>query len=85
MNKETVTIGEAIKVVDEHGVQHDALCTQNWGNDTGEKNTINIVYISKDANKRDQYGAQKEHLSSCQHRDMTTAPGRYWFKHGTRK
>ena len=82
---ETVKIGEAIKVVDEVGVQHDALCTTNWGNDTTEKNTINVVFVSKDPAKRDQYGQQKEHLSSCQHRDVTTAPGRYWFKNGDRK
>lgn len=85
MQGEIVKQGQAVKVVDELGVLHDGLVTANWGNDNQPSGCINVVYVSKDEKKRDQYGQQKEHLSSCSHRDMTSAPGRYWFITGDRK
>lgn len=71
-------IGDAIKVVDEVGVEHDALVTVYWG---GEDPTgpLNAVYVSSDASKHDPYGRQLERLSSLSHKSKTSAPGRYWF------
>lgn len=88
-----VEIGQAVIFSDEHGVEHDALVTQNWGNpgfdadrpfqhdsDPAKTNwppAINIVYIAKDERK-DQYGKQTVHESSVAFKATTTAPGRYW-------
>lgn len=89
MYGEKVKIGQGIKVVDEHGVQHDGLCVANhWSGDeepTHEITVANVTYVSKDPNKTDNYGRQKEMIMSCSHRDSTTAPGRYWFIEGGRK
>lgn len=78
----TIEIGQHIKVVDEVGNLHDGLVTECWGQTVlkdGYRPTINVVFLSADAAKRDQYGRQSEHLSSCQHKTMTTAPGRFWY------
>lgn len=39
---------------------------------------INVVYVSLDRSKRDPYGSQVERASSVQHKNQTTAHGRYW-------
>jgi hypothetical protein len=81
----TIDIGDGIKVVDSHGVQHDALVSQHWGD--GRKTlkegefmpTINVAFISSDSTKTDQYGRQIERDTSVPHKSNTDAPGRYWF------
>jgi hypothetical protein len=86
MNGEVVQTGQAVKVVDEVGVLHDGLVTNAWGEGSGNvQNCINVLFVTKDPNKRDQYGEQIERLSSCTHRDGTSAPGRYWYIAGDRK
>jgi hypothetical protein len=75
MDQETCNkVGTAVKVVDEVGVLHHGLVTNCWGG-----SCLNVAFLSADESKVDQYGRQTEHLSSCSHRDGTTAPGRYWF------
>lgn len=74
--------GDAVFVVDEVGVLHNGLVTNGWGSKNA---TINVLFLTLDENKRDQYGTQIERLSSCSHRENTSAPGRYWFKSGDRK
>ncbi len=82
MQGEVVKIGSAVKVVDETGVLHNGLVT-NWASESGPSTYINVVYLSVDPKAQDQYGRQKEHLSSCSHRDVTgDCPGRYWFVEG---
>ena len=78
---EAVRMGQHVTVVDELGVRHDGLVTANWGSHVpGCTSTcINVVYVSSDMAKHDCYGQQKEHMSSCSHATMTTAPGRYWY------
>lgn len=91
-NKEDVrpvSAGDAIVVVDERYVQHDALvvCVHGSfgtvaGTDLPYIPCINAVYISADEAKSDGYGRQVERLSSLQHYsqgpgNMPTA-GRYW-------
>jgi len=89
-----VQIGSAVKVADENGVVHDALVTQPWGSGPGPDGTteydeskgpvqlaINVVFVSADPSKRDCYGRQTEHLSSCMHRSASGGcPGRYWWQ-----
>jgi len=76
-------IGGHVKVVDEHGVVHDGLVTQQWGTSKvrdGEAGpTINVLFVVDDETRRDPYGNQIERLSSCSHKRMTQAPGRYWY------
>lgn len=82
MNGEVVQTGQTVKVVDEVGVLHDGLVTNAWGEgDSNVQNCINVLFVTKDPAKRDQI----ERLSSCSHRDDTSAPGRYWFITGDRK
>lgn len=91
--KRTVSEGQAIKVVDEFGVLRDALVTRSWSPATngiveyddavegGVKLAINIVYVSSDPKRTDQYGQQKEHLCSVSHRTVRgDCPGRYWYQ-----
>ncbi len=86
MSGEIVKIGQAVKVVDEVGVLHDGLCTNRWGQPDAPQTCINVVFCSSDENKGDTYGRQKEHLSSCAHRDAAgSTVGRYWFIEGAVK
>jgi len=81
----TISIGDAVKVVDEVGTLHDGLVTQQWGQpgrvikDGENPPAINVMYLSADEMKTDPYGRQIERLSSCSHRSTTTAPGRFWY------
>ena len=87
----TVKIGDAVKVVDEVGIEHDALVTASWGSGSqGEQQydeaeqvflAINVVFVSSDPLKTDCYGRQKEHLSSVAHRSVKgECLGRYWWQ-----
>lgn len=75
--------GMFVKVVDEVGVLHDGLVTNNWGDCDVEDGkagpTINVLFVSDDQSKTDQYGTQIERLSSCSHKLNSHAPGRYWY------
>jgi hypothetical protein len=71
-----------VKVVDEVGVLHNGLVTADWGTPGQPSTCTNVLFLSADEAARDQYGRQVERLSSCSHRDSTTAPGRYWFIEG---
>jgi hypothetical protein len=80
----TISIGDHVKVVDESGQLHDGLVSEQWGQPgrvltAGNYPAINVLYLSKDAEKRDPYGRQIERLSSCSHKSTTTAPGRFWY------
>lgn len=70
---EVVAMGQAVKVVDEYSVVHDGLVTNQWGA-KGRSTCINVAWVSKDVRKRDDYGQQKEHLSSCSHASQQDAP-----------
>ncbi len=75
--------GMHVKVVDEVGTLHDGLVTNCWGNNEVEDGkagpTINVLFVTSDPTKRDQYGEQIERLSSCSHKLNSHAPGRYWY------
>jgi hypothetical protein len=84
-----VGVGDVVRIVDEHYVEHVGLVTTVHG-EFGKEYTpgvtwvpcINAVYVSKDASKRDPYGNQLERLSSLQHLSQgpnnMPKPGRYW-------
>jgi hypothetical protein len=50
------------------------------GNGYGPENqpTINLVYVSTDEQKTDNYGRQIERRSSVVHKSNQGAPGYYW-------
>lgn len=88
-----VTVGNAVKVVDEFGVEHDGLVTAVWGDPNGAVTfeyddskpvhcLINVTYVSNDPAKTDCYGRQLErNLTSTCHRSAAGGcPGRYWFQ-----
>ena len=84
MNKErSIKNGDHVMVMDERSVLHDGLVTNCWASGPtkdGEPGpTINVLFVTADESKRDQYGDQIERLSSCSHKLRTTAPGRYWY------
>lgn len=86
MNRK-VNIGTRVKVKDEFAVEHDALVTNAWPDgveydDAGTVNlAINVVFVSSDPSKQDQYGRQTEHLTSVMHRSACgDCPGRHWWQ-----
>ena len=68
-----LTNGCAVEYVDEVGVPHDALVTCVHG-----PNVINLVYVTKQLDKTDQYGYQLERVSSCTIEGQYAAHGRFF-------
>lgn len=58
-----VNVGSVVKYFDEHNVEHNGLVTAVWSQDC-----INILYVSSDENKTDQYGRQREWGTSVRRR-----------------
>lgn len=83
MKKRVLKDGMHVKVVDEFGKLHDGLVTNSWGDTEVEDGKpgpcINVLFVSDDTSKQDQYGTQIERYSSTSHKLSTEAPGRYWF------
>lgn len=78
-----VKIGDAVVFGDTHGVERPALVTNvfgSWKNAVNEvqKPSINLVVVSLDATKSDQYGRQIEHGTSVPHKQNQSAPGNFW-------
>ncbi len=76
-------VGEHVIACDEKSVDHDALITAVWGTRSSNPDgypCINVVYVSDDENKRDEYGRQIDrHLTSLIHaKSMSAVHGRYW-------
>lgn len=70
-------IGDPVIYVDQFGVPHDALLTQVW--DQTEAPSVNLVIVSADESKKDQYGRQIEHHTSVVHHSYQSAAGRKWL------
>lgn len=72
-------IGEIVEYVDHHGKPHKAIVTANWSG--GQENgAINLVFVSADDAKTDQYGRQIERDTSVVHKSRQTAPGNFWYQ-----
>lgn len=70
-------VKDHVVYVDEHGQQNDALVTAVWSN-PGNPDGCNLVFVSGDPAKHDNYGRQTEHRTSTTHKSMQPAPGNYW-------
>lgn len=55
------------------GTAHEALITAVWG-----PTCINVVFVSGDENKQDNYGRQIERATSCNHKSIMRLHGFYW-------
>lgn len=79
MRDEMPKEGDIVIYHDEVGKPYNALITsggfEHGGSATG---WINVLYVSDDPAKRDNYGRQIERQSSVSHVTGTTAWGRYW-------
>ncbi len=58
---------------DEKGEEHLALLTHQW-----TEECINLVYVTKDASKKDDYGMQIERRSSVPKKNGMSAPGYFY-------
>ena len=58
---------------DSVGKPHNALVTAVWS-----QNCINVVFVSDDANKQDNYGRQIERATSCNYKTQMNVHGFYW-------
>lgn len=82
--------GQRVIFVDEVMVRHEALVTE-WHGETREleagehhpattsEPAVNLLIVSTDEQKRDQYGRQIERSSSIVHRSSQGAHGNYWM------
>lgn len=74
-------VGSVVEYVDEIGVSHDALITCIHGviDFTHPiQPCVNLVYVTKNKDKTDQYGNQLQRVSSVQHQSAYSAHGRFW-------
>lgn len=74
-------IGTQVEFVDPTGNSHDALVTAVWGitvNPNTTKPSVNLVYVSNDETKTDQYGRQIERNTSVVHESNQYAHGMFW-------
>lgn len=69
----TAVVGQLVKWHDSKGNEHDALVTAVWG-----ATCINLVVVSKDESKTDQYGRQIERNTSSSHGSVNKVHGFYW-------
>lgn len=80
-------VGQHVIFVDPTGVRHDALVTVWWTWDKAssyQSNTgmpgCNVVFVSDDERKSDQYGRQiEERFTSVLHKSYQPAHGNYWM------
>lgn len=69
----TPKVGQVVIYHDEVGMPAPGLVTAVWS-----PSTINILIVSTDENKQDDYGRQIERFSSRTHKTYLNAHGNYW-------
>lgn len=74
-----VKIGDAVWFVDGRRQERPALVTAVWGpTSDGRPPSINVVVVSLDEDRRDQYGRQVERETSLVHEANQPAHGMFW-------
>lgn len=75
-------VGDVVEVVLEDRRVVNGLVTVYWGTTDGDGTAcMNVVFVSADVDKKDDYGRQIQRYSSCsseQQASTMTHPGRYW-------
>jgi len=79
-----LSIGSHVVFIDTHYQEHEALITAIHG-DPASKPCVNLLYVSKQTGKQDQYGQQIERPSSVVHIKDNTAGGYCWKFPGEEK
>lgn len=73
MNVQEPKVGDVVVYHDPTGQQHNSLVTAVWPNDVA-----NVVFVSGDESRHDDYGRQIERETSVSHVSKTPVHGRYW-------
>jgi hypothetical protein len=73
-------VGDAIVYHDENGGAHNALVTAYWGDPARDDymGCLNLVFVSTDDSRHDQYGRQIERFTSISHKSTQHTHGFYW-------
>ena len=72
-------VGDVIVFHDDEGKPHNALVTVYWGNPTEDYiGCLNLVMVSGDESRKDQYGRQVERVTSIMHKSNMHVHGNYW-------
>lgn len=75
----TLQLGDVVVYVDTLRKKHNALVTAIHG-DPEDNPSINLLIVSTDVNKDDQYGRQIERQSSIVHSSSQSAAAQCWYK-----
>jgi hypothetical protein len=74
-----IAVGDAVVFTSATAQEHKALVTAIWGDiNSPTEPAINIVLVSDDNTRNDQYGRQIERHSSVVHQKMQAAHGMFW-------
>lgn len=74
-----IAIGDAVVFTDAVAQEHKALVTQVWGDEASPwEPAVNLVFVSDDAARTDQYGRQLERHTSVVHKTAQPAHGMFW-------
>ncbi len=86
-----ISIGDAVTYVDQKSQSHEALVTAVWGSgktheygvwcewEEGKSApSVNLVFVSSDASRKDDCGRQIERETSVTHKTSQQAHGFYW-------
>jgi hypothetical protein len=68
-----VAVGDTVVWHESDGLALKAIVTAVWN-----PTCINLVIVSRDTAKTDQYGRQIERRTSCSHKGNMTVHGFYW-------
>ncbi len=75
MDIKSAEIGSVVIYTTPKGVDCNALVTAVWGHSAA---CLNVVFVSPDDSKRDDYGRQTQRESSVSHVSVSGVHGRNW-------
>ena len=73
-----LSVGCMVVYTDEVFQDHNALVTAIWGDPDNPRTCINLLWVSGDESKQDQYGRQIERATSISYHTQHTAGGFCW-------
>lgn len=87
MEASQVKVGDSVVYVDPKGQERQALVTAVWGlwhnnPNANPEPSLNVLFVSDDAERNDSYGRQMERATSTPHRSHQAAPGNFWKRQG---
>lgn len=73
VNERMAKVGQTVVWHNPVGLAHSALVTAVWS-----ATCLNLVVVSSDENKKDDYGRQIERQTSSSHASVSKVHGFYW-------